>query len=114
MRGGARGDDRLAVDGTAHRHCNDGLLETGWELVVTDDHVLPPVDSTGWFAAALRSVSVVTQVVTNPLYERGYRDDVSAQVIAKPLPGTGGACYGTGPGRGLEDGVTRLRSTGRT
>lgn len=67
-------------------HCNDGLLETGWELIVTNDPVLAQVDSTGWFpAGGLKNVAVVTQVVTNPLYERGYRDDVSAQVIAKPL-----------------------------
>jgi secreted trypsin-like serine protease len=66
-------------------HCNDGLLETGWDLVVTNDPVLPPVDETGWFDADLKNVAEVSQVVTNPLYERGYRDDVSAQVIAKPL-----------------------------
>jgi secreted trypsin-like serine protease len=67
-------------------HCNDGLLETGWQLIVTNDPVLAQVDSTGWFpAGGLKNVAVVTQVVTNPLYERGYRDDVSAQVIAKPL-----------------------------
>jgi secreted trypsin-like serine protease len=66
-------------------HCNDGLLETGWDLVVTNDPVLPPVDATGWFDADLQNVAEVSQVVTNPLYERGYRDDVSAQVIAKPL-----------------------------
>ena len=66
-------------------HCNDGLLETGWELIVTNDPVLAQVDSTGWFpAGGLKNVAVVTQVVTNPLYERGYRDDVSAQVIAVP------------------------------
>jgi secreted trypsin-like serine protease len=66
-------------------HCNDGLLETGWELIVTNDPVLAQVDSTGWFpAGGLRNVAVVTQVVTNPLYQRGYRDDVSAQVIALP------------------------------
>ncbi len=66
-------------------HCNDGLLETGWDLVVTNDPVLPPVDGTGWFDADLKNVAEVSQVVSNPLYERGYRDDVSAQVIAKPL-----------------------------
>ena len=71
-------------------HCNDGLLETGWDLVVTNDPILPPVDATGWFDADLRNVSVVTDVVSNPRYERGYRDDVSAQVIAKPLPGAKG------------------------
>ena len=66
-------------------HCNDGLLETGWELIVTNDPVLAQVDSTGWFpAGGLKNVAVVKQVVTNPLYERGYRDDVSAQVIALP------------------------------
>ena len=66
-------------------HCNDGLLETGWDLIVTNDPVMPPVDATGWFAADLDNVAVVKQVVMNPLYQRGYRDDVSAQVIAKPL-----------------------------
>jgi secreted trypsin-like serine protease len=66
-------------------HCNDGLLETGWELVVTNDPALPPVDATGWFDADLQNVARVEQVVSNPRYERGYRDDVSAQVIAKPL-----------------------------
>jgi len=66
-------------------HCNDGLLETGWDLVVTNDPVLPPVDATGWFDADLSNVAEVEQVVSNPLYERGYRDDVSAQVIAQSL-----------------------------
>jgi secreted trypsin-like serine protease len=66
-------------------HCNDGLLETGWDLVVTNDPVLPPVDETGWFDADLDNVAEVQQVVMNPLYQRGYRDDVSAQVIARPL-----------------------------
>jgi len=66
-------------------HCNDGLLETGWDLIVTNDPVLPPVDATGWFDADLKNVAVVAQVVSNPLYERGYRDDVSAQVLAKSL-----------------------------
>jgi secreted trypsin-like serine protease len=66
-------------------HCNDGLLETGWDLIVTNDPVMPAVDSTGWFDADLKNVAEVAQIVTNPLYERGYRDDVSAQVIAKPL-----------------------------
>jgi secreted trypsin-like serine protease len=66
-------------------HCNDGLLETGWELIVTNDPVLAQVDSTGWFpAGGLKNVAVVKQVITNPLYQRGYRDDVSAQVIALP------------------------------
>jgi secreted trypsin-like serine protease len=66
-------------------HCNDGLLETGWDLIVTNDPVLPPVDGTGWFAADLKNVAAVKQVVMNPLYQRGYRDDVSAQVLGKPL-----------------------------
>jgi hypothetical protein len=65
-------------------HCNDGLLETGWDLIVTNDPILPPVDATGWFPATLKNVAIVKQIVTNPLYERGYRDDVSAQVIAPP------------------------------
>ena len=66
-------------------HCNDGLLETGWDLIVTNDPILPPVDATGWFDADLKNVAAVAQVVSNPLYERGYRDDVSAQVLAKSL-----------------------------
>ena len=42
-------------------HCNDGLLETGWELIVTNDPVLAQVDSTGWFpAGGLKNVAVVT------------------------------------------------------
>jgi hypothetical protein len=67
-------------------HCNDGLEETGWDLIVTNDPVLPQVDSTGWFdATGLDNVAEVAEILTNPDYERGYRDDVSAQVIAKGL-----------------------------
>lgn len=67
-------------------HCNDGLEESGWDLVVTNDPQLPPVDATGWFdATGLDNVAEVAEILTNPAYERGYRDDVSAQVIAKGL-----------------------------
>ncbi|HYO19256.1 MAG TPA: trypsin-like serine protease [Dermatophilaceae bacterium] len=89
-------------------HCNDGLLETGWDLIVTNDPVMPPVDATGWFDADLKNVADVTQVVTNPRYERGYRDDVSAQVIAKPL-GVGKRDFPALPAVGVLD---RMQSAG--
>jgi secreted trypsin-like serine protease len=86
-------------------HCNDGLEETGWDLIVTNDPILPPVDATGWFdARGLDNIADVAQVLTNPAYERGYRDDVSVQVIAKGL-GVAKRDFPALPAPGLLDGL---------
>lgn len=76
-------------------HCNviseeSWFLEGGYELGVTNAADLP-VDQSGYLFpwTGTGEQALVTEVHTNPLYRKGYRDDVSLQTIAHPLDGVG-------------------------
>lgn len=96
-------------------HCNvvadnDWFKAGNYRLGVTNDQELA-TDDYGWVPyTGSGSQSDVVEVVTNPLYKGGYRDDVSAQVIASPLDGVTEDDYPELPGGGLLDQINQKKA----
>jgi secreted trypsin-like serine protease len=96
-------------------HCNEGTAEyavsKGWLLGASNDPEFTDANGDGWIENAnFVTVDPAHGVKRNPLYRKGYRDDVTVQLLDAVLPVLSPGAFGTLPRVGLLDDLQKAKT----